>query len=162
MTYRCPVCQRSFAEPGFCPFDGKHLAAVAAADQPTVLTSEHKAPPGLLFGLEPFQQRCVVGQGRRIQGYALSQLLFEMRLAMHQPRWEQKRFERLRFGQRQCLLVQCVGANQGPVQIDNQGRDGVEFNHRLGVHAPCNVNPACSRSGWKWILGKRSCASRTS
>ena len=25
-----------------------------------------------------------------------------------------------------------------------------------------NAKPACSRSGWKWILGKRSCARRTS
>ena len=25
-----------------------------------------------------------------------------------------------------------------------------------------SVSPACSRSGWKWMRGKRSCASRTS
>ena len=28
--------------------------------------------------------------------------------------------------------------------------------------ADCNASPACSRSGWKWIFGNRSCASRTS
>ena len=28
--------------------------------------------------------------------------------------------------------------------------------------AVCKASPACSRSGWKWILGKRSCARRTS
>jgi serine/threonine protein kinase len=51
MTYRCPVCQRSFGEPGFCPFDGKPLvdAGEAAgseakpADNPTVLSSPHRA-----------------------------------------------------------------------------------------------------------------------
>ena len=37
MTYRCPVCQRSFAEPGFCPYDGKPLAKLSAAEQPTVV-----------------------------------------------------------------------------------------------------------------------------
>ncbi len=44
MTYQCPVCRRSFAEPGFCPFDGKPLAAAdAAADRETVLSSVHEA-----------------------------------------------------------------------------------------------------------------------
>ena len=35
---------------------------------------------------------------------------------------------------------------------------------RKGPHQPavCSARPACSRSGWKWIFGKRSCASRTS
>jgi hypothetical protein len=37
MTYQCPVCQRSFAEPGFCPFDGKPLQSTALASQPTVV-----------------------------------------------------------------------------------------------------------------------------
>jgi serine/threonine-protein kinase len=27
LRYQCPACQRSFEEPGFCPFDGKPLAA---------------------------------------------------------------------------------------------------------------------------------------
>jgi serine/threonine protein kinase len=39
VTYQCPACKRSFAEPGFCPFDGKPLAATAPADQPTMLSS---------------------------------------------------------------------------------------------------------------------------
>ncbi|HEY5926120.1 MAG TPA: protein kinase [Kofleriaceae bacterium] len=43
MTFQCPVCQRSFAEPGFCPFDGKHLVDTKAADQPTVVSSEQRA-----------------------------------------------------------------------------------------------------------------------
>jgi serine/threonine protein kinase len=34
MTYQCPACQRPFAEPGFCPFDGKPLALVIAASAP--------------------------------------------------------------------------------------------------------------------------------
>jgi hypothetical protein len=41
MTHGCPVCQRSFAEPGFCPFDGKPL--VATQDQATVLSSYVRA-----------------------------------------------------------------------------------------------------------------------
>jgi serine/threonine protein kinase len=43
MTYQCPVCQRTFAEPGFCPFDGKPLADINAAGTPTVLSSFHEA-----------------------------------------------------------------------------------------------------------------------
>ncbi len=51
MTYSCPVCQRSFAEPGFCPFDGKPLAAapdaetrpdIAAAAHPLLAISAHE------------------------------------------------------------------------------------------------------------------------
>ncbi len=53
MTYRCPVCQRSFAEPGFCPFDGKPLveAASAASDthapHDTVVDKSTETRPGL-------------------------------------------------------------------------------------------------------------------
>jgi serine/threonine protein kinase len=44
MTQHCPVCQRSFAEPGFCPFDGTQLVVKAAApDQATVMSSVHRA-----------------------------------------------------------------------------------------------------------------------
>ncbi|MBV8758103.1 MAG: serine/threonine protein kinase [Deltaproteobacteria bacterium] len=43
MTYQCPACQRSFAEPGFCPFDGNALAPLENADKPTVLSSFHAA-----------------------------------------------------------------------------------------------------------------------
>jgi serine/threonine-protein kinase len=39
VTYRCPACQRSFAEAGFCPFDGNALTELALADKPTVLSS---------------------------------------------------------------------------------------------------------------------------
>jgi serine/threonine protein kinase len=38
MSYQCPACQRSFDEPGFCPFDGKQLAEIAVAQKPTVLS----------------------------------------------------------------------------------------------------------------------------
>ncbi|MEO8845980.1 MAG: serine/threonine-protein kinase [Kofleriaceae bacterium] len=38
MSYQCPACQRSFDEPGFCPFDGKQLAEIALAQKPTVLS----------------------------------------------------------------------------------------------------------------------------
>src|SRR5215208_1999310 len=44
MTYDCPVCQRSFAEPGFCPFDGKQLVDRSAADKPTVLDDPDTRP----------------------------------------------------------------------------------------------------------------------
>src|SRR5262245_4774389 len=37
MTYRCPVCQRAFGEPGFCPFDGNQLVVMKPSDQPTGL-----------------------------------------------------------------------------------------------------------------------------
>lgn len=39
MSYQCPACQRSFDEPGFCPFDGKQLAEIAVAQKPTVLSA---------------------------------------------------------------------------------------------------------------------------
>ena len=38
MTFHCPACQRSFSEPGFCPYDGKQLAAIDVAQKPTVLS----------------------------------------------------------------------------------------------------------------------------
>ena len=38
MSYQCPACQRTFDEPGFCPFDGKQLAELAIAQRPTVLS----------------------------------------------------------------------------------------------------------------------------
>jgi serine/threonine protein kinase len=43
VTYRCPACQRSFAEAGFCPFDGKPLEELKAAEQPTLLSSVVRA-----------------------------------------------------------------------------------------------------------------------
>ncbi len=46
MIYQCPACQRPFAEPGFCPFDGKPLvetAEAALANHPTVLSASMKA-----------------------------------------------------------------------------------------------------------------------
>jgi serine/threonine protein kinase len=46
MTHRCPVCQRSFAEPGFCPYDGKPLVEIAADEQQTVTTAAHQAQLG--------------------------------------------------------------------------------------------------------------------
>ena len=48
MTHQCPVCQRSFAEPGFCPFDGKPLQSTAIASQPTVVDDQPTdTKPGL-------------------------------------------------------------------------------------------------------------------
>ena len=38
MLYLCPACQRSFGEPGFCPFDRTQLAAASAADKQTLLS----------------------------------------------------------------------------------------------------------------------------
>ena len=46
MTYTCPACKRTFTSPGFCPYDGTPLGA--AADQPTVMSSEMKAEQGTL------------------------------------------------------------------------------------------------------------------
>jgi serine/threonine protein kinase len=42
MTYQCSACKRSFAEPGFCPFDGTKLAG-GNADAPTVLSGQMRA-----------------------------------------------------------------------------------------------------------------------
>jgi serine/threonine-protein kinase len=38
VSYQCPACQRTFEEPGFCPYDGKQLAELAIAQKPTVLS----------------------------------------------------------------------------------------------------------------------------
>jgi serine/threonine protein kinase len=42
MTYQCSACKRSFAEPGFCPFDGGKLVD-GSSDAPTVLSAELRA-----------------------------------------------------------------------------------------------------------------------
>jgi serine/threonine-protein kinase len=34
--HRCPTCQRSFDEPGFCPYDGQPLVDTRVADKPTL------------------------------------------------------------------------------------------------------------------------------
>ncbi len=55
MTHHCPVCQRSFAEPGFCPFDGNQLVdKVTSGVHPTMLSPtspetqvEQPTKPGL-------------------------------------------------------------------------------------------------------------------
>ena len=39
---------------------------------------------------------------------------------------------------------------------------GVICRHANHQPAVCSASPACSRSGWKWIFGNRSWASRTS
>jgi serine/threonine protein kinase len=38
VTHQCPVCQRTFDEPGFCPFDGKQLVETGLAQKPTVVS----------------------------------------------------------------------------------------------------------------------------
>jgi tRNA A-37 threonylcarbamoyl transferase component Bud32 len=38
VTFRCPACQRSFNEPGFCPYDGKQLVELELAQKPTVVS----------------------------------------------------------------------------------------------------------------------------
>jgi serine/threonine protein kinase len=38
VSYQCPACQRTFNEPGFCPYDGKQLAELSVAQKPTVLS----------------------------------------------------------------------------------------------------------------------------
>jgi serine/threonine protein kinase len=43
MSYQCPACKRSFAEPGFCPFDGTPLEQASASDLPTVLSGQVRA-----------------------------------------------------------------------------------------------------------------------
>jgi serine/threonine-protein kinase len=41
MTQRCPACQRSFSEPGFCPFDGSRLEEQrTAAAAPTIVADD--------------------------------------------------------------------------------------------------------------------------
>jgi serine/threonine protein kinase len=44
MTYQCPACQRPFAEPGFCPFDGKPLALVLAAPDKKTVPAPDRTP----------------------------------------------------------------------------------------------------------------------
>ena len=46
MQHRCPACQRSFEEPGFCPYDGKKLEAAVVASTPTVLSAFVEAQVG--------------------------------------------------------------------------------------------------------------------
>ncbi|HUJ61667.1 MAG TPA: serine/threonine-protein kinase [Kofleriaceae bacterium] len=46
MRYDCSACQRSFDEPGFCPYDGTPLRA--AADKPTVVSAYVEAQVGAL------------------------------------------------------------------------------------------------------------------
>ncbi|HEY0255194.1 MAG TPA: serine/threonine-protein kinase, partial [Kofleriaceae bacterium] len=43
MSFKCPACQRTFEEPGFCPYDGKQLAELAVAQKPTVLSEVMQA-----------------------------------------------------------------------------------------------------------------------
>jgi len=53
MTYRCPACQRSFGEPGFCPFDGKPLAELETAQKPTVLSESLPAQSAPITVTDP-------------------------------------------------------------------------------------------------------------
>jgi serine/threonine protein kinase len=40
MRHLCPACQRTFEEPGFCPFDGRQLvSSQAGSDKQTILSS---------------------------------------------------------------------------------------------------------------------------
>ncbi|MEO8549151.1 MAG: hypothetical protein ABI678_04240, partial [Kofleriaceae bacterium] len=43
MSFQCPACQRTFDEPGFCPYDGKQLAELAIAQKATVLSEVMQA-----------------------------------------------------------------------------------------------------------------------
>jgi len=43
VSFQCPACQRTFDEPGFCPYDGKQLAELAVAQKPTVLSEVMQA-----------------------------------------------------------------------------------------------------------------------
>ncbi|HTL34489.1 MAG TPA: hypothetical protein VL326_15280, partial [Kofleriaceae bacterium] len=44
MQYQCSACKRTFAEPGFCPYDRTQLGL--AVDQRTVLSEHIKAQVG--------------------------------------------------------------------------------------------------------------------
>ena len=46
MTHQCPVCQRTFDEPGFCPFDGKRLVD----QRPTVVSELMDVQSGPTLG----------------------------------------------------------------------------------------------------------------
>jgi serine/threonine protein kinase len=46
VTHQCPVCQRNFDEPGFCPFDGKQLVEHDIAQKPTVVSELMDAQQG--------------------------------------------------------------------------------------------------------------------
>jgi len=49
VTHQCPVCERTFDEPGFCPFDGKQLVAVDIAKKETVVSELMDAQNGATF-----------------------------------------------------------------------------------------------------------------
>ena len=55
MLHRCPACQRSFDEPGFCPFDRSRLVAPAGLDQQTQLSGvlPAQADPSHRTDVEP-------------------------------------------------------------------------------------------------------------
>ena len=55
MLHHCPACQRSFDEPGFCPFDRTQLApGPSIAQKPTVVTDPAAAlQPAIEPALEP-------------------------------------------------------------------------------------------------------------
>ncbi|NVB82116.1 MAG: protein kinase [Kofleriaceae bacterium] len=66
MIHQCPACQRSFAEPGFCPYDGKPLVETAessVADQPTVLSASMKAQSATQIELGLAAHKTVQGVG---------------------------------------------------------------------------------------------------
>ena len=46
MTHQCPTCQRTFDEPGFCPFDGTQLVATEVEQRPTVFSEIMPAASG--------------------------------------------------------------------------------------------------------------------
>jgi serine/threonine protein kinase len=53
MTHQCPACQRTFDEPGFCPFDGKQLVESNIAQRPTVFSEIMAAQSGPITIADP-------------------------------------------------------------------------------------------------------------
>ncbi|MGN6105221.1 MAG: protein kinase domain-containing protein [Kofleriaceae bacterium] len=53
MRYRCPACQRSFDEPGYCPFDRTQLTTAAGPEARTVVSAPMAAANPPRTALEP-------------------------------------------------------------------------------------------------------------
>ena len=62
MTHQCPVCQRNFDEPGFCPFDGKQLVEHDVAQKPTVVSQLMDAQHGATIDETTNQIRAISAQ----------------------------------------------------------------------------------------------------
>ena len=60
MDYRCPACERTFNEPGFCPFDGKPLEDAkpdGATERAMPAQPDPRTKPDTSTGLRAFSAK---------------------------------------------------------------------------------------------------------